>query len=74
MIRTLEDYITSDAMDNEYNENHPFVATEIPLDDKEVIELFHGTEVLASNRRTSTDVSWAVWESLSLERTLLSRW
>ena len=46
MIRTLEDYITSDAMDNEYNEEHPFIATEIPLDDKEVIELFHGTEVL----------------------------
>ena len=46
MIRTLEDYITSDAMDNEYNEDHPFVATDIPLDDKEVIELFHGTEVL----------------------------
>ena len=46
MIRTLEDYITSDAMDNEYNEEHPFVATEIPLDDKQVIELFHGTEVL----------------------------
>ena len=46
MIRTLEDYITSDAMDNEYNEDHPFVATDIPLDDKEVIELFHGTDVL----------------------------
>ena len=46
MIRTLEDYITSDAMDNEYDEDHPFVATDIPLDDKEVIELFHGTEVL----------------------------
>ena len=46
MIRTLEDYITSDAMDNEYNEEHPFIATDIPLDDKEVIELFHGTEVL----------------------------
>ena len=46
MIRTLEDYITSDAMENEYNEEHPFVATDIPLDDKEVIELFHGTEVL----------------------------
>lgn len=46
MIRTLEDYITSDAMENEYNEKHPFVATEIPLDDREVIELFHGTDVL----------------------------
>ena len=46
MIRTLEDYITSDAMENEYSEEHPFVATDIPLDDKGVIELFHGTEVL----------------------------
>ena len=46
MIRTLEDYITSDAMENEYNTEHPFVATDIPLDDKKVIELFHGTEVL----------------------------
>ena len=33
-------------MDNEYNAEHPFIATEIPLDDKQVIELFHGTEVL----------------------------
>lgn len=46
MIRTLEDYITSDAMENEYNEEHPFIATQIPLDDREVIDLFHGTEVL----------------------------
>ncbi len=46
MIRTLEDYITSEAMDNEYNADNPFIATEIPLDDEKVIELFHGTEVL----------------------------
>ena len=46
MIRTLEDYITSDAMENEYNADHPFIATEIPLDDREVIELFHGTDIL----------------------------
>ena len=46
MIRTLEDYITSDAMENEYNAEHPFIATEIPLDDREVIELFHGTDIL----------------------------
>ena len=46
MIRTLEDYITSDAMENEFNAEHPFVATEIPLDDEKVIGLFHGTEVL----------------------------
>ena len=35
MIRTLEDYITSDAMENEYNTEHPFIATEIPLDDEQ---------------------------------------
>ena len=46
MIRTLEDYITSDAMENEYNAEHPFIATQIPLDDENVIELFHGTSVL----------------------------
>lgn len=46
MIRTLEEYITSDAMDNEYNEANPFIATKIPLDDKKVLSLFHGTSAL----------------------------
>ena len=46
MIRTLEDYITSDAMENEYHESHPFIATEIPLDDPQVLSLFHNTEAL----------------------------
>lgn len=46
MIRTLEEYITSDAMDNEYNAQNPFVATKIPLDDKAVISLFHNTSAL----------------------------
>ena len=46
MIRMLEDYITSDALDNEYNEENPFVATKIPLDDKDVISLFHNTSAL----------------------------
>ncbi|MGN1266730.1 MAG: PolC-type DNA polymerase III, partial [Dorea sp.] len=47
MIKTLEEYISSPAMDNEYNEtDNPFVATKIPLDDKDVMALFHGTEVL----------------------------
>ena len=56
MIRTLEDYITSDAMPNEYNAEHPFIATEIPLDDKRVIELFHEQKYWELNRRISTDV------------------
>jgi DNA polymerase-3 subunit alpha (Gram-positive type) len=46
MIRTLEEYITSDAMDNEYNEGNPFIATKIPLDDKKVLSLFHDTSAL----------------------------
>lgn len=46
MIRMLEDYITSDALENEYNEENPFVATNIPLDDKQVISLFHNTSAL----------------------------
>ena len=46
IIRQLEEYITSDAMENEYNEEHPFVATDIPLDDRDVISLFHDTSAL----------------------------
>ncbi len=47
MIKTLEEYISSPAMDNEYNEtDNRFVATNIPLDDKGVMSLFQGTEAL----------------------------
>ncbi|MDY4203079.1 MAG: PolC-type DNA polymerase III [Schaedlerella sp.] len=46
MIRMLEEYITSDAMENEYNADNPFLATNIPLDDKEVLSLFHNTSAL----------------------------
>ncbi|MDD2981099.1 MAG: PolC-type DNA polymerase III [Hespellia sp.] len=46
IIRALEDYITSDAMENEYNKDNPFVATNIPLDDKKVLSLFHNTSAL----------------------------
>ena len=46
MIKALEEYINSDALDNEYNEDHPFKATEIPLDDKGVMSLFHDTSAL----------------------------
>lgn len=47
MIKTLEEYISSPAMENEYNESdHKFVATEIPLDDKGVMSLFHDTSAL----------------------------
>ena len=47
MIKTLEEYISSPAMDNEYNEtDHKFVATDIPLDDTDVMSLFHDTSAL----------------------------
>ena len=47
MIKTLEEYISSPAMDNEYNEtDHKFVATDIPLDDPDVMSLFHDTSAL----------------------------
>ena len=47
MIKTLEEYISSPAMENEYNEtDHKFKATDIPLDDPDVMALFHGTSVL----------------------------
>ncbi|MEE1087167.1 MAG: PolC-type DNA polymerase III [Schaedlerella sp.] len=46
MIRMLEEYITSDALPNEFNRENPFAATKIPLDDKGVLSLFHGTSVL----------------------------
>lgn len=46
MIKMLEEYITSDALENEYNEENPFVATKIPLDDRNVLSLFHDTSAL----------------------------
>ena len=47
MIKTLEEYISSPAMENEYNEtDHKFVATDIPLDDPGVMSLFHDTSAL----------------------------
>ena len=47
MIKTLEEYISSPAMDNEYNEtDYKFVATDIPLDDPDVMSLFHDTSAL----------------------------
>lgn len=74
MIRTLEDYITSDAMENEYNEEHPFVATEIPLDDKKVIELFHGTEILGIKPEDIDGCKLGCLEFQSLVQISLSRW
>ena len=47
MIKTLEELINSDAMDNEYDGvKNVFKATDIPLDDPGVMGLFAGTEVL----------------------------
>ncbi len=47
MIKTLEEYISSPAMDNAYNEtDNRFDATKIPLDDPGVMSLFQSTEAL----------------------------
>ena len=47
MIKTLEELINSDSMDNEYDGvNNIFKATDIPLDDPGVMSLFAGTEAL----------------------------
>lgn len=54
MIKTLEEYINSDAMAPEYTNEHPFKATEIALDDKAVMSLFHSTHALGI---TAEDIS-----------------
>lgn len=47
MIKTLEEFISSPAMENEYDEtDNRFDATKIPLDDKGVMSLFHDTSAL----------------------------
>lgn len=47
MIKMLEELISSDAMENEYDPvNNPFVATKIPLDDQGVMSLFRDTSAL----------------------------
>ena len=47
MIKTLEELINSDAMDNEYDGvTKVFKATDIPLDDKGVMSLFADTSAL----------------------------
>ena len=54
MIRMLEEYITSDALPNEYNEEHP-VTHKIPLDDRNVISLFHDTSALGTKPEDISD-------------------
>lgn len=57
MIKALEAYISSPAMENEYNEtDHPFVATDIPLDDQGVMSLFLIHRHLESHLMISGDV------------------
>ena len=47
MIKTLEEFISSPAMENEYNEtDNRFDATKIRLDDKGVMSLFQNTQAL----------------------------
>ena len=47
MIKTLEELINSDAMENEYDgKEHVFDARDIPLDDQDVMSLFANTSAL----------------------------
>lgn len=47
MIKTLEEFISSPAIQNEFNEtDHRFDATKIPLDDSGVMSLFGSTQAL----------------------------
>ncbi len=47
MIKTLEEFINSDAMENEYDGvNRIFDARDIPLDDPQVMSLFANTKAL----------------------------
>ena len=47
MIKTLEELINSDAMENEYDgKEHVFDARDIPLDDPDVMSLFANTSAL----------------------------
>ena len=75
MIKTLEELINSDAMDNKYDGvNNVFKATDIPLDDPGVMGLLQEQRCSVSHRRTLTDVRLVVWEFRSLVQILLSRW
>lgn len=47
MLKTMEEFINSPEMENEYNEtSHRFEATNIPLDDPGVMSLFRSTKAL----------------------------
>ena len=75
MIKTLEEYISSPAMDNEYNEtDNRFEATKIPLDDQGVMSLFHDTSALGIKPDDIGGCPVGCLVSRSLEQTSLSRW
>ena len=72
MIKTLEELINSDAMENEYDgKEHVFDARDIPLDDPDVMSLFANTSALGI---TPEDVRLAALASRNLGRILLFRW
>ena len=60
---TIKDLLTGD--DNEYNEtDNPFVATKIPLDDKDVMSLFHDTSALGITPDLRWAAIWYLWAIL----------
>ena len=74
MIKTLEEYISSPALENEYNEtDNRFVAAKIPLDDKGVMSLFHDTSALGI-KPDDIGCRWDAWASRNSEQTLSYRW
>jgi len=54
MIRLLEEYISSDALENEFHQGNPFYVTDIPLDDPSVLSLFQGTDALGVKSSDTT--------------------
>ena len=75
MIKTLEEYISSPAMDNEYNEtDHRFEATKIPLDDPGVMSLFHDTSALGIKPDDIGGCPVGASGFRNLELISLSRW
>ena len=76
MIKTLEELINSDAMDNEYDGvNNVFKATDIPLDDPGCNVTFcrnRGAWYHAGGHWRMS--AWLSWEFRSLVQILLSRW
>ena len=75
MIKTLEELINSDAMENEYDgKEHVFDARDIPLDDPDVMSLFANTSALGITPEDIDGCPVGCLGSRNLGRILLFRW